>query len=280
MSDLLNVALGRAPRAAPRAHVGEDSAGLSIAGYGHGFAGLHPSTGQAMYFHPSPMATPAGAAMGLSIAGAGSVAEPWKYGTWQTGVKTLHDDMSNQLQALANGINGQLQSLQASISALATPSAQDLLAQRKAAALASDRGVLIHDQGGPRRNLLFSVGTAAVVPASSSGVYGTAIATGAPQKPFQPHRMIVAGATTAITSGGSLGLLITAMYIGSDLQFVNVPGSQSGVPVDVFANQAFDAKFEFDAAYPAIGITVNLANPVSSATTYPFAAAFIGKAIS
>ena len=275
-NNLLNVALGRSARPASRTHVGEDMAGLSIAGYGHGFAGLHPQTGQPMYFHPSPMATPAGAAMGLSIAGAGSSAQPWGYKDWQSGVKAVQENV----QALQAGVQQQLSAIQSSINALSTPSAQDLLQQRKAAALASDRGVLIHDQGGPKRNLLFSIGTAAVVPASSGGVYGTALASGAPQKPFQPHRMIVAGATTAIASGGTLGLLITAMYIGSDLQFVNVPGSQSGVPVDVFANQAFDAKFEFDAAYPAIGITVNLANPISSATTYPFAAAFIGKAIS
>lgn len=267
---LLNVAMNRPAATGGRVFAGEDMAGLSIAGYrqmyGESFAGLHPQTGAPLF--TSPLATPA-AAMGLSIAGS----EPK---TWQTAVKALSDGVTLQL----NAINGQISNLSQQISSIHVPTTQELMSLNKREAVARTQGVLVHDPAGPRRNLLFSVATPGTVPAASGGQNGTATASGAPQKPFQPHRMIVAGAVTPTsTPGGTQGLLITAMFVGSDLQFVNVPGGQSGVPVDVFAATAFDAKFEFDAAYPAIGITINVSNPTSSAATL-FNSAFIGKAIS
>jgi hypothetical protein len=243
---------------------------------GSDFAGYHAESGRPLKYADESQAYGGhdDATAGLSIAGlsiAGFKKQPW-------------DAPINALAAHIQNVDNAVQQISGQIASLANPSQQqmeaNMLMARRARAAANDQGVLVHDQTGPKRQLLFSIATPGPVPAAVGGVNGTAVASGAPQKPFQPHRMIVAGTQVPTTSpGGTQGLLLTALFVGSDLQLVNVPGGQSGVPVDFFAATAFDAKFKFDAAYPAIGITLNVANPTAAAATL-FNATFVGDAIS
>ena len=242
MSKLLNFALAgaTAARTPGRVFAGSDSSGLSIAG---NFAGYDKS-GNALYYGSSQNSA------GLSIAGAkGPGNVPGTDPIWQQ----VRSDAANLGQ-----MNAALQALQAQVSSLATPNQAQLearmMAQRQAQAQVSDQGVLVHDQRGPKRHLLFPIGTNQNVAASG----GTGTITAAPQKPFQPHRMIVAGASLSCSSGGVQGLLLTSLFVGADLQLVSIPGQSSGIPVEFFDKTAFDASFKFDASYPAIGISLGV----------------------
>ena len=136
---------------------------------------------------------------------------------------------------------------------------------------ARTHGVVLHDDVGPLRHILFSIGTAPVS-ANSSGQM-----VGAPQKVFQPKRAVASGTqyATGGTPPGNIGLVITSIFIGNDLQQVNLPsqlsaGVQVGTPIEFFSQTAFDTDFDFDAAGPAISITVNLYNATSAGSQNVF----------
>ena len=164
---------------------------------------------------------------------------------------------------------------------------QRLLAMRHGEAEASEQGVLIHDQRRPKRKLLFTLSLDREIPGvtekNASRVTGkididgnsisepvkvmepgTGVLCGSPQKPFQPSEIVISGTDKTTAEGGTRGLLITSIFVGADLQMVNVPGNMGGIPVEYFDGRQ-PRDIIFDAAYPAIGITFGISNP----TKYP-----------
>ena len=137
-----------------------------------------------------------------------------------------------------------------------------------------------NDPNPPRRTLLFTMsnGNKPIPKATKKDGPGTAAISAAPQKPFQPTEIVINGTDRPTSEGGTRGLLITSLFVGADLQMVNIPGQSSGIPVEYF-NGAQSRNFMLDAAYPAIGISIGICNP----TPFPvkeFHVTITGKAIS
>ena len=110
----------------------------------------------------------------------------------------------------------------------------------------------------PPKPMLFNLPSMDVPPASD--IPATVSVMGAPQVPFRPKRMIVHGTDKTVAEGGTKGLLIRWVYVGASIQMnVAMPAGHDGIPVEMFS-EALSPVLEFNDAYPAIGITVSIAN--------------------
>jgi hypothetical protein len=215
-------------------------------------------------------------ASGVNLAGKAFRKQPW-----DAGIDALRNELHQNVKAMTDDYNSKHNDVMNAIKSLQVPSAQHLtehaVNRRRAEMVAKHTPILSGQEPDERQLQQFNAG--GQFSPAGGGVAGQTSFVGAPQVWFTPNRMVIAGSQTAYTANGfgTLGIVITAVYVGNKLQSANVPGGTQGTPVEYYSAQMFDGNFVWNTAGPAISITIAIAWPGSfAAGTSPFNAVVAG----